>query len=125
MYIVPYPSANIMQPQQPSNSFANQVQPVVLLPTTAQTAVQMQPQKPSNSFVVQAQPAVQPFQMVPSQPVMPMSNVIDLQQATIKISLETSEWPKQRAKWTWGSPALAPLQMRGVGVKSGVLLIMD
>ena len=44
-----------------------------------------------------------------------MFNVIDLQQATIKICLDTNEWPKQRAKLTWGSPVLAPLQMRGVG----------
>ena len=53
--------------------------------------------------------------MVAPQPLYQMVQTIDLQRGTVEICLDTDVWPKEKAKRTWGSSLLAPLQMRGVG----------
>ena len=54
------------------------------------------------------------LQMVPLQQLSQTVEVIDLQQETVKICLDTNVWTKEKDKRKWGNSLLSPLQKRGV-----------
>ena len=63
------------------------------------------------------------LQMATPEPLSQIAETIDLQQETVKICLDAGVWPKEKAKRTWGSPLLSPLQMRGVGPQEWTIIV--